>query len=173
MKPDLIARNLAAVEAHFHSEAANEVDEALKLYTDDIVWESPVRELAFRGKAAVGNNYRKMFASFHVEEFRCLQRFATDDRVVDDSVLTVVITGHKLPDPPVPVGSKAEVRLLHIFEMRDGKISRELVFEDWKVIQPAVQELKFNVSRFGAPVNAVCNGIILSYATPFPSNPQR
>ena len=173
MRPDLIAKNLAAVEAHFHSEAANEVDEALKLYTDDIVWESPVRELVFRGKEAVGDNYRKMFASFHVEEFRSLQRFATEDRVVDDSVLTVVLTGKTMPDPPVPVGSKAEVRLLHIFEMREGKISRELVFEDWKVVQPAVQELKFNVSRFGAPVNAVCNGIILSYATPFPSNPQR
>jgi len=173
MENDLIAKNLAAVEAHFHSEAANEVDETLELYTDDIVWESPVRELVFRGKEAVGGNYRKMFASFHVEEFRCLQRFATEDRVVDDSVLTVVLTGNAMPDPPVPVGSRAEVRLLHIFEMREGKISRELVFEDWNVTQPAVQELKFNVSRFGAPVNAVCSGITLSYATPFPSNPQR
>ena len=28
-----------------------------------------------------------------------------------------------------PVGSKIEMRLVHIFEMRDGKISRELVFD--------------------------------------------
>jgi ketosteroid isomerase-like protein len=170
MKDDLIAKNLAAVEAHFHSEAANEVDEALKLYTDDIVWESPVRNLVFRGKAAVGENYRKMFASFTVEEFRCLQRFATEDRVVDDSVLTLVLSGNAMEDPPVPVGSQAEIRLLHIFEMRDGKISRELVFEDWKVLQPAVHELSFNVSKFGAPVKAVCNGIILSPATRLSSN---
>lgn len=170
MKDDLIAKNLAAVEAHFHSEAANEVDEALKLYTDDIVWESLVRELTFRGKEAIGDNYRKMFASFHVEEFRCLQRFATEDRVVDDSVLTVVLSGNTMENPPLPVGSKAEVRLLHIFEMRDGKISRELVFEDWRVVQPAVQELSFNVSKFGSPVKAVCNGIILSPANASPSN---
>jgi len=170
MKDDLIAKNLAAVEAHFHSEAANEVDEALKLYTDDIVWESPVRNLVFRGKEAVGENYRKMFASFTVEEFRCLQRFATEDRVVDDSVLTLVLSGNAMEDPPVPVGSQAEIRLLHIFEMRDGKISRELVFEDWKVLQPAVHELSFNVSKFGAPVKAVCNGIILSSATRHSSN---
>lgn len=174
MKEDLITKNLAAVEAHFHSEAANEVDEALKLYTDDIVWESPVRELVFRGKEAVGDNYRKMFASFTVEEFRCLQRFATADRVVDDSVLTVVLSGNTMVNPPVPVGSRAEVRLLHIFEMRDGKISRELVFEDWKVLQPAVQEMSFNVSKFGSPVKAVCNGIIFSPATPASaSNPPR
>lgn len=36
-----VAENLAAVEAHFHSEAENEVAAALKLYTDDIVWEAP------------------------------------------------------------------------------------------------------------------------------------
>ena len=171
MKDDLIAKNLAAVEAHFHSEAANEVDEALKLYTDDIVWESPVRNLVFRGKEAVGDNYRKMFASFTVEEFRRLQRFATEDRVVDDSVLTLVLSGNAMDDPPVPVGSRAEIRLLHVFEMRDGKISRELVFEDWKVLQSSAQELSFNISKFGAPVKAVCNGIILSHATPgSPSN---
>src|SRR5262245_25551095 len=160
MKADIIAKNLAAVEAHFHSEAANEVDEALKLYTDDIVWESPARDLVFRGKKAVGDNYRKMFASFTVEEFRCLQRFATEDRVVDDSVLTVVLSGNAMKDPPVPLGSRAEVRLFHVFEMRDGKISRELVFEDWKVLKLGVQELSFNVSKFGSPVKAICNGIV-------------
>ena len=36
-----IAENLAAVDAHFHSEAQNEVDAALRLYTDDIVWAAP------------------------------------------------------------------------------------------------------------------------------------
>jgi len=61
--PPLILRlipNLATVEAHFHSEAANEVDEALKLYTDDIVWEAPARNMIFQGKEDVGNNYRKI-----------------------------------------------------------------------------------------------------------------
>ena len=36
-----IARNLAAVENHFHSEALNEVEAALETFTDDIVWEAP------------------------------------------------------------------------------------------------------------------------------------
>jgi hypothetical protein len=30
---------------------------------------------------------------------------------------------------PLPVGTKAKLRLVHIFEMRDGKVSRELVME--------------------------------------------
>ena len=125
-----MAANLATVEAHFHSEAANEVDEALKLYTDDIVWEAPARNLIFQGKEDVGNNYRKIFASIRDVEFRNLQRFATEDRVVDDSILTFVITQEGFL--PLPVGQEVEMRLAHIFEMRDGKISKEIAYEMWR-----------------------------------------
>jgi hypothetical protein len=38
MDTDVIARNLACVEKHFHSEATDEVETALGLYTNDIVW---------------------------------------------------------------------------------------------------------------------------------------
>src|SRR5262245_65112039 len=50
------AQNLGAVEAHFHSEAANEVAAALELYTDDIVWEAPALNglnRSYSGKEAV------------------------------------------------------------------------------------------------------------------------
>ena len=130
MSEETIAANLATVEAHFHSEAANEVDEALKLYTDDIVWEAPARNLIFQGKEDVGNNYRKIFASIRDVEFRNLQRFATEDRVVDDSILTFVITQEGFL--PLPVGQEVEMRLAHIFEMRDGKISKEIAYEMWR-----------------------------------------
>ena len=130
MREETIAANLATVEAHFHSEAANEVDEALKLYTDDIVWEAPARNMIFQGKEDVGNNYRKIFASIRDVEFRNLQRFATEDRVVDDSILTFVITQEGFL--PLPVGQEVEMRLAHIFEMRDGKISKEIAYEMWR-----------------------------------------
>ena len=130
MSQDIIQANLATVEAHFHSEAANEVDEALKLYTDDIIWEAPARNLIFQGKEEVGNNYRKIFACIRDVEFRNLQRFATEDRVVDDSILTFVITQEGFL--PLPVGQEVEMRLAHIFEMRDGKISKEIAYEMWR-----------------------------------------
>jgi len=46
---------------------------------------------------------------------------------VDDSIVTfeVVKDGYCY----FPIGSKIEMRLVHIFEMRDGKISREIVFD--------------------------------------------
>lgn len=133
-----VAQNLAAVEAHFHSEAANEVDKAVALYTDDAVWEGPMRGLAFRGKEAAAANYRKMFASMANIHFTPLQRFATVDRVVDDAIVTFDLTGDGFVNLPLPVGSKVTMRLVHIFEMRDGKIARETAFEMWQApVRPA------------------------------------
>lgn len=147
---DAIELNLAVAEAHFHCEAANEVERALALFTDDIVWESPTRGLILRGKEEAGDNYRRMFSSFEVEGFRCLQRFATEDRVVDDSVLTAVLTGDGVKNAPVPVGSRVEIRLLHVFEMRDGKISKELVFENWKLLKAPSHFTPSTTASFGS-----------------------
>ncbi len=135
MDEKLIARNLAAVEAHFHSEAANEVAAALELYTDDIVWEAPALNglnRAYRGKDAVAENYLELWGCMRDVRFTFLQRFATEDRVVDDSLVTfeVIRDGYW----HFPVGSKVEMRLVHIFEMRDGKIARELVYDMGRVV---------------------------------------
>jgi len=40
-----IEANLAMVEAHFGSEADGRVDEAVGLYTDDIIWEAHLLEI--------------------------------------------------------------------------------------------------------------------------------
>ena len=129
----VIKANLATVDAHFHSEALNEVEKACDLYTDDIVWEAPARNILLRNKQDVIENYRKMFASVEDVEFRTLQRFATEDRVVDDSIARFKVIGSK--SVPAPIGSQLEMRLVHIFEMREAKISRETAFEIWKVVQ--------------------------------------
>jgi hypothetical protein len=60
-------------------------------------------------------------------KFQPLQRFATGDRVVDDCIVTFEVA--KDGYWHFPLGSKVEMRLVHIFEMRDGKIAREIVFD--------------------------------------------
>lgn len=124
---DVIAANLAVIEAHFGSEAAGRVDAAIALYTDDIVWEAPSRNLVIKGKEAVAANYREIFSVLKDVEFHTLDRFATEDRVVDDSVVTFVVAREGFI--PLPLGTKGEMRLTHIFEMRDGKISKEIGIE--------------------------------------------
>jgi ketosteroid isomerase-like protein len=130
MDEDRVARNLAAVESHFHSEASNEVELALETFTDDVVWEAPAPNglnRSFSGKAAAADNYRKLFASMRDVRFQLLQRFATEDRVVDDSLVSFEVAEDGYWH--FPPGSKVEMRLVHIFEMRDGRIARELVFD--------------------------------------------
>jgi len=134
MDDELIARNLAAVENHFHSEATNEVDAALKYFTDDIVWEAPAPNglnRVARGMVEAEKNYRALFGSMRDVKFQLLQRFATEDRVVDDSLVTFEVARDGYWH--FPLGSKIEMRLVHIFEMRDGKIARELVFDMGRV----------------------------------------
>jgi ketosteroid isomerase-like protein len=131
LKIDPVAENLSCVELHFHTEAQNEIEAALELYTDDILWEAPAPNglnRSFSGKEAVAESYRELFASMGNVQFQPLQRFATEDRVVDDSIVTfeVVKDGYW---PHFSVGQKIEMRLVHIFEMRAGKISKEIVFD--------------------------------------------
>jgi ketosteroid isomerase-like protein len=130
MDKDRIAQNLAAVKNHFHSEALKEVEAALQKFTDDIVWEAPAPNglnRSFSGKEAVAKNYHELFASVRNVRFQFLQRFATEGRVVDDSIVTFEVA--KDGYWHFPLGSNIEMRLVHIFEMRDGLISREIVFD--------------------------------------------
>ena len=131
MDRDRIAQNLAAVESHFHSEGLNEVATALETFTDDIVWEAPAPNglnRSFYGKGATARNYQELFASMRDVKFQHLQRFATEDRVVDDSIVPFEVAKDGYW-PHFSVGQKIEMRLVHIFEMRDGKISKEIVFD--------------------------------------------
>jgi ketosteroid isomerase-like protein len=80
-----VKTNIDVVSQHIALEATD-VDAALELYTDDVVWESPSRRLRFEGKEAVAANYRRMFSSleFATFELEPIETFGTEDRVVDD-----------------------------------------------------------------------------------------
>lgn len=131
MGTDRTAQNLACVEGHFHSEAVNDVEAALELYTDDIVFEAAALNglnRSFSGKQAVAKFYRELWATMKDVKFQALQRFATEDRVVDDSFVTFEVARDGCW-PHFSTGQKIEMRLVHIFEMRDGKIAKEIVFD--------------------------------------------
>ena len=131
MDKDRIAQNLACVEGHFHSEAVNDVEAALELYTDDIIFEAGAingLNRSFSGKQAVAKFYRELWATMSDVKFQPLQRFATENRVVDDSLASFEVVRDGCW-PHFSSGQKIEMRLVHIFEMRDGKIAKEIVFD--------------------------------------------
>ena len=124
MDQHTIAINLAVVEAHFGNEAAGRVDEAVALYTDDIVWEAPSRQLRLQGKEAVAANYREIFRTLTNVQWQCLDRFATEDRVVDDSVITFEVAAEGFI--PLPIGTRGERRLTPRLHRREGTMAQEI-----------------------------------------------
>jgi hypothetical protein len=131
-RDEIIARNIQAVEAHFHNENPEGVDNAIALYTDDISWEAPSRGIVLRGGAEVKASYLDIFKSVHFHKQTSLRRFATEDVVFDDQIIDLTVTADLMPNLPFKKGARLSVRLAHIFEMRDGKIAKEIAYEIWR-----------------------------------------
>src|SRR5580692_10758959 len=133
-RDDLIAANLAAVETHFNNETAETIDQAIAVYTDDIVWEVPARGLVLRDREDVKQEYLKIFGSMKIHKIVNINRYATEEFVFDDSIFEWTITGDGFRNCPYPPGTTVSVRLLHSFQCRDGKICRENGYEIWRDI---------------------------------------
>lgn len=129
---DVIARNIETVQAHFHNENPDDVDKAVALYTDDIVWEAPSRGQVYRSAAEVKAAYLDIFKTVHITGMTLLRQIATETSVFTDHVGECEVVGDHMPNLPFPVGTKLNARLVHLFEMRDGKISREIAYELWR-----------------------------------------
>lgn len=130
-----IRENLAVVEAHIRGEGRDPAA-IMDLYTNDIVLEMPSRGLTLTGKAAIEANYRRMFGAIDLMSLETLDRHADTARVIDDSRARFRLVRDGFDNAPLPIGSFVELRLLHIFHMRAGRICREQVFEVWTAIEP-------------------------------------
>ncbi|MDX6739576.1 nuclear transport factor 2 family protein [Actinocorallia sp. A-T 12471] len=131
-REEIIKRNIEAVDQHFHNENAEGIDLAVGVYTDDIIWEVPARGLVHRDRETVKAEYLKIFDSMKVHKITNLHRFATEDWVFDDSIFDFTVTGDGFHNCPFPAGTRVSVRLVHAFELRDGKICRENGYEIWR-----------------------------------------
>ncbi|GAA1555610.1 hypothetical protein GCM10009827_090490 [Dactylosporangium maewongense] len=128
----IIARNNATVDQHFHNENPEGIDLAIAVYTDDIIWEVPARGLLLKDKAEVKAEYLKIFDAMHVHRITNLYRFATEEWVFDDSIFEITVKTDGFRNCPFPPGTRCSMRLIHAFQMRDGKICRENGYELWR-----------------------------------------
>jgi SnoaL-like domain len=131
-REQIIARNLKAVEAHFHNETPEHVERAIALYGDTISWEAPTRGIVMNDKNEILEAYRGIFRTVAYRRVVPLRRFATERFVFDDQIGHVTVVGNEMPNMPYPVGAQLAVRLTHLFEMKDGKIVREIAYEMWR-----------------------------------------
>jgi hypothetical protein len=123
---------LDLIEMHLHEENPERIDECIKLYAEDAVWECPARRVTYIGRQKIKQMYLLLFASAEGIRFRHIERFATPDRVFDDMEATFRIVGDGFENCPFPVGTRVNMRLLHNFHIRDGLIARETGYEVWR-----------------------------------------
>src|SRR5262245_65634469 len=97
---------LDLVAMHLEEENPERIDECIKLYTEDAVWETPARAVTYRGRQRIKEMYLRIFNSVEDIKFQPVERYATPDRVFDDMVVTFRLIGDGFDDRPFPLGTK-------------------------------------------------------------------
>lgn len=80
------------------------------------------------GKEAAKDFYRFLTANFRTEHEHVTHEYWTDDALVMEQVMTGTVVGEMLGLPGH--GRQISFRILHVFEFRDGLISREQAWLD-------------------------------------------
>ena len=123
----------ALVERHLKAEGAGDVEGAVAVYTDDVVHDA----VGFPGSPRTGKDAAREFygyltANFRTEREEPTHEYVTEDALVLEQLMTGTVIGHMLGLPGN--GKQITFRILHVFEFRDGLISRENVWIDTAAI---------------------------------------
>lgn len=113
----------------------------LATYTDDIIWDDVTHpDSPFHGKEEVAAVYTSIIDAIPDVHLTSVKRFTGDSGryVVDESVLTGHVEGEW--SGMQGGGAPVRVRILHIFELRDGLISYENAWFDAADVQRQITE---------------------------------
>lgn len=125
---------VALVQRHLKAEGAGDVDGAVAVYTDDIEHDAvgfPGSPL--HGKDAARRFYAELTANFRTEREEVRHQYVSGDALIMEQLMTGTAIGDFLGLPGQ--GRRITFRILHVFEFKDGLISRENVWLDGAAIQ--------------------------------------
>jgi steroid delta-isomerase-like uncharacterized protein len=134
------------VDRHFAAENAHDVPATLATYTEDIVWDDVTHPSSpVHGKQAVGAVYSDIIDAIPDVEFVSVRRFTSEDGlwVVDESNVTGHVEGQWAGIDGG--GAPVEIRILHLFRLRDGLIEYENTWFDSAAISRQVEVFKQQV----------------------------
>jgi steroid delta-isomerase-like uncharacterized protein len=127
------------IDRHFAAENDHDVEGTLATYTDDVVWDDVTHPLCpVQGKSAAGAIYTSILEAIPDLHLEPVRRFGTSDRVVDESILTGHVEGQWAGVEGR--GAPVTVRILHVFDLRDGLIARENTWFDSAAVLRQVEE---------------------------------
>lgn len=124
------------IDRHFAAENAHDVAATLATYTDDITWDDITHpDAPFHGKEEVGSVYASIIDAIPDVVLRSVKRFTGEEGryVVDESIISGHVHGEWAGMNGA--GAPVEVRILHIFEVRDGLICYENAWFDAAAVQ--------------------------------------
>jgi steroid delta-isomerase-like uncharacterized protein len=119
----------ALVDRHMAAEREGDIDAAVAVYTDDVEHDvvgfpaSPTR-----GKEGARAFYAYLTANFRTENWTVSRQYLADRALVQEQLMTGTVVGSLLG--LAGHGRRISFRMLHVFEFRDGLISRENVWLD-------------------------------------------
>ena len=120
---------IAVVERHLKAEGAGDIEGAVAPYRDDIVHDAVGFPGSPRqGKDAAREFYGFLTANFRTEEEEPIRRWFLDDTMFLEQTMIGTVIGEMLGIPGN--GRQVTFRIFHIFEFKDGLISREQVWLD-------------------------------------------
>lgn len=131
------------IDRHFAAENAHDVAATLATYTDDIVWDDITHpDAPFRGKEEVGSVYASIIEAIPDVKLESVKRFSGEGGrfVVDESVISGHVHGEWTGADGG--GAPVEVRILHIFELREGLICYENAWFDAAAVQRQISAWK-------------------------------
>ena len=131
------------VDQHFAAENAHDVEATLATYTEDIVWDDITHPLSpVHGKEAVGAVYSSILDAIPDLVLESVLRFTSADGgwVVDESRVTGHVEGEWAG--VAGGGAPVEIRMLHLFALRDGLIHYENTWFDSAAVLRQVETWK-------------------------------
>ena len=123
------------INTHFMFEATDNIDGVVDSLAGDFVHEvipSPVGSITDREK--VHSYYSFLFANVHGESVTPIKRYYGEDFLIDETLWHGQIEDGK-PFLCDGLSGPVSFRLLHVFEVKDGKITKEQAWCDLAEIQ--------------------------------------
>lgn len=122
----------ATLEAH-----SNFLLAARDLYSPNVTWSAPGRDIRRIGREAVIRQLLREASGMHEPEFTFLRRSNSERQIIDEFAVRFVYAGDGIDNAPAAAGDFVELKRVRILDVHAGKVATETCIENWTVLLPA------------------------------------